>query len=73
MREETPNEERNNGIFWKFLKISESKFEQVGQIGKRRPFLELLLEASTSAKGTVLTRQDISDEVNTFMFEVNHY
>nr|QST15016.1 CYP4AP3 protein [Diaphanosoma celebensis] len=34
---------------------------------KRRPFLDLLLEAS--AKGTVLSRKDLSDEVNTFMFE----
>ena len=35
---------------------------------KRRPFLDLLLEAS--ANGTVLSRKDLSDEVNTFMFEV---
>jgi hypothetical protein len=35
---------------------------------KRRPFLDLLLEGS--ANGTALSKKDLSDEVNTFMFEV---
>ena len=48
--------------------LSVPSFVSIFHSEKRRPFLDLLLEGS--ANGTALSKKDLSDEVNTFMFEV---
>ena len=48
--------------------LSVPSFVSIFYSEKRRPFLDLLLEGS--ANGTALSKKDLSDEVNTFMFEV---